>query len=425
MNLLLYNRFVMDFQLTNPNYNCTVVRINKLKELEWCDNVAWYEMFWLQAIVSRDLKLWDLYLLFSVEVEIDQQYLSENNLFRDGARNKDPEAKWYCESHRRVRAIKFRWHKSSALVMPLSSLNYLWDTSNLREWDCFNKIWWIIICQKYIAPCRNQWNSIKWSSKTSPRIDNKTYPEHLDSANYWRSIDQFSDNDIVVVTQKLHWSSIRMGNVLVRKNLSWIDEFLIKLWIKIELKEYDWVYASRRVIQNSTKLYTWFYKNNIWKIINDKYKDLIPKDRIIYWEIIGWDWDKPIQRWYTYWLLKWECELYVYRISICNQDWIAIDLSWEWVKKFCDQSGMKYCAELWKGNHWELIINNRMNKQLQKDWYMQCLPLSDKWTFDEWVIIRREWIVPFLTKAKCSNFLDFESKVLDSWEIDLESSESI
>lgn len=117
-------------------------------------------------------------------------------------------------------------------------------------------------------------------------------------------------------------------------------------------------------------------------------------------------------------------ELYVYRISVINQQWIAVDLSWDGVMEFCKQQWIKYCPELWRWYHKDFDVDSFMNKTYAST-YANAVKLSNKDTVDEWVIVRTEWIIPYLTKAKCSLFLEHETKVLDSWEVDLESSESI
>jgi hypothetical protein len=162
----------------------------------------------------------------------------------------------------------------------------------------------------------------------------------------------------------------------------------------------------------------------VWKNILDKYKSSIPKDYILYWEVIGYDWNKPIQNNYTYNLNPWELELYVYRISIVNDDWFITDLSWEAIKEFCINNALYHVPEITTIKYSELDIDLYMNKRYKDEWYLQCIQLSDSKLFDEWVIIRTEWVVPYLTKAKCSLFLEHESKSIDKWEIDMETEES-
>jgi hypothetical protein len=47
--------------------------------------------------------------------------------------------------------------------------------------------------------------------------------------------------------------------------------------------------------------------------------------------------------------------------------------------------------------------------------------LSKESPCDEGICIRREWIVPYLTKLKSPLFYEFETKSLDQWIVDTES----
>jgi len=415
----------MKLEITNQNYNAVIVKINNLVELENCDNVLWFPIYWVQAIVSKNTEVWTVWILFGPETQLSDDFCKNNNLYRHSEKNLSTDVKWYIEDNRRVKAMKFRWHKSSALFMPLESLAYLNIPYNtFKEWDSFNTIDWIEVCKKYMIYVNEpRWNKVRWSEKRFEKIDNKTFPEHLDSDNYFRNVSHYKDEDTVIVTQKLHGTSGRFGNCLSRRPLKWYERILSKV-VDINSHKYESHYGSRRVIK------TWmvnknnvdFYDNDVWNVINERVKSIIPQDWIIYWEIIWWDGNKPIQKWYTYSLQQWEVELYVYRISVVNQQGIVSDLSWDAIKQFCTNNGIKHVPELWVGKHKDFNVDDYMDKNYKEMWY-NCVPLSEWCPCDEWVIVRKEWVMPYLSKAKCNTFLEYESKQLDSWEVDLESSQ--
>lgn len=237
-------------------------------------------MFWLQAITSKSTEIWSLALLFSVEVEMSHDYVSNNNLYRHSELNVDQTQRWYVDDNRRVKAIKFRWHKSSALLMPLTSLSYLGiDPSELREWDMFNIIDGKEICTKYVIDSKTNSNKVRWTSKRFQKIDNATFPEHLDSDNYWRNKHKYQDDMFIYVTQKLHGTSGRWWNVLTRKNLSWFHK-LVNKFIPVDSMKYDSIFGSRRVIKNwsDDSLSQSYYETDVWAIINEQIKYKIPQD---------------------------------------------------------------------------------------------------------------------------------------------------
>ena len=415
----------MKLKTTDTNYNAVVIKCNNFADLEWCDNVKGLPIFWRQAIVSKDLQPWTVGILFWPEVQLSDDYCKNNNLYRHNELNVDITSKWYIEDNRRVKAIKFRWHTSNALFMPLESLSYLnipFNTFNVE--DTFNEIDGVEVCKKYVIKEYTTWwaNKIRGKEKRWEKIDAKLFPEHLDSDNYWRNIWHFKDYDTVIITQKIHGSSIR----------AWYLPSLIKpkrwqrlLWI--QPTKYEHHYGSRRVIKSGHDIKNApnsYYETDIWAKVNERIKDVIPKNRIIYWELIWWDWDKPIQKNYTYNVVQWEVELYVYRVSVVNPDWILSDLSWAAIKEFCNNNGLKYVPELWIWHHKDFNVDDYMNKNYVEMWFLNAIPLCKDSPCDEWVVVRKEWIIPYLAKAKASVFFEHETKLLDSWDIDLESSQS-
>jgi hypothetical protein len=221
--------------------------------------------------------------------------------------------------------------------MPLESLAYTgYDISSFKEGDAFNEINNHEVCNKYYNKKLESKNKVHRQEKKFARIDNKTFPEHFSTDNYFRYQRNF-DNKDVIVTQKLHGTSIRLGNCLVRRPLNRYEKVLKFLGVSINDTTYDGIRGSRKVIKNqNAEPSSHYYKEDIWKFMNDKYCNLIPKDYIIYGEIIGWVGESPIQKNYTYQIPKNEAELYVYRITIVNQDGIQTDLSWKQIVEFCD-----------------------------------------------------------------------------------------
>ena len=422
----------MRLELTDKNYCATVVCIDKLFTLEWCTNLVGFNVFGFTAIVSNDTKVWDIGVVFTAETQLSEAFCKQNNLFREPTFNEDQSKKGYIEANRRVRAVKLRWNKSSALFMPMESLNYL----NLRGTDAlfgvgesFNEIDGIEICKKYFVPTKQSAyaNKTKGANKKFIRIDNVTFPEHRDTENYFRNKDKYMSWDYVTVSQKLHGSSGRFWYVKARKPLRWYEKLLKKIWVNISDTSYDRIYGSRKVIKNwniTEGENTGYYASNIRKVVLDRYKDRLPKDRIFYWEII-WrtETGSPIQKDYTYNLKQGECELYVYRIAIVNEDGVSVDLAMKQARSYCMLHDIPFVPILWMGNHSEFVVEDWLDKNYYPS-YVEAVPLCKESVCDEGVCIRRDGRENYVTKAKSPLFLEKETKDLDAWIVDTESLES-
>lgn len=76
-------------KLIDLNYCATVVKVEKLVQLENCNNVQAAIIMGNQIIVSKEVKIGDIGLFFPVEVQLSKEYLSENNLYRKKELNSD------------------------------------------------------------------------------------------------------------------------------------------------------------------------------------------------------------------------------------------------------------------------------------------------------------------------------------------------
>jgi hypothetical protein len=136
-----------------------------------------------------------------------------NNLSSSSELNDDVTVKGYIGKNRRIRAIKLRGHASNAMLMPLESLDKCKiPTNKLKEGDTFNEIDGHLLCKKYelVKNLNIAKNKVKGVSKKYERIDGLHFPEHFSTEQYLRNEHKLDDNDEVVVTQKLHGTSVRL-----------------------------------------------------------------------------------------------------------------------------------------------------------------------------------------------------------------------
>lgn len=406
----------------NEAYAATIVDLQNTYPLDNSDNLVGARFFGYNAAVSKDYPA-GLYVMFSAETQLSEEYCRENNLFRHKHLNKDPEKGGYIEDNRRIRAIRLRGNVSNCVVMPLESLAYTGvDVSEFKAGDTFDELNGHEICKKFVVPVKAQ-PGVKVQQPKFSRVDKRMLPEHIKTLQYFRYEKQFGDK-MVYITQKLHGTSVRISNIPVAKNLSWKDKIAKKLGVDVSDHEYDYVYGSRRVIKDINADQNHFYDTDLWTEHGEKVKDAVPKNYILYGEIIGWvDKQKPIQPHYTYNLKPGDSELYIYRVAVVNPDGVVTDLSWDGVREFCKERGLNHVPELTRTFAWTEEDNEHyMNKRYYDEGFRQAIPLSDAKTKDEGICIRYEAQVPVIAKAKCSEFLEFETKTLDKGEEDIEQS---
>lgn len=413
----------------NDNYAAVVVQIKAITPLDNCDNIVGTPLLGFQAIVGKDTQVGDVGIVFPAEAQLSDEFCQQNNLYRHTEKNKDPEKAGYLEDNRRVRAVKFRGHRSDCLFMPMSSLGYTGvKLDQLNVGDVFDNLNGHEICRKYVIRTRAP-RVEKNKNRKQPfkRVDAKFLPEHYDSDNYWRNVDTLNDNHWVWVTQKLHGTSIRIGHTIVRRKLNWRDKVAKRLGVKVAETEFDYVFGSRKVIKDpNNPNQDHFYGTDIWTEYGKQLEGLLPENYIVYGELIGWTPDgAPIQKNYTYQVPQRTADLYVYRVSVINGQGRPVDLAWPQVKEFCRDTGLKHVPELWAGYHGEFKVDNFIDTRFRDTGYLHAVPLeSNKKLVDEGVCVRVDGLVPYILKAKSPVFLQHETKLLDKGEVDLESQES-
>lgn len=405
----------------NEAYAATIVNLKNTYPLENSDNLVGARFFGYNAVIPKSYSS-GLYVMFSAETQLSEDYCKENNLHRHGNLNKDQSKTGYIEDNRRIRVVKLRGNPSSCVIMPLDSLAYTGvNVSEFKEGDTFDELNGREICKKYVV--KTTVREAKVQAPKFSRVDKRMLPEHVKTLQFFRYEKQFAEKP-VVVTQKLHGTSVRIANIPVAKTLTWKDRLAKKFGINVSEHEYDYVYGSRRVVKDINADQNHFYSHDLWTATGERVKDSVPKNYILYGEIIGWvDEQKPIQPGYTYNLKPGSNELYIYRIATVNPDGFVTDLSWDAVKEFCKERGLNHVPELRVFNGIsEAEVDAAMNRRYYDEGFKQAVPLSDPKTKDEGICIRYEAQIPVIAKAKCSEFLGHETKILDKGEIDTEES---
>ena len=433
----------------NPNYCGTIVKIDKLVTLENCDNVVAAIIFGNSVIVSKESYIGQLGVFFPIETQLSEEFLKENNLYRDTTLNKDSSKKGYFEQNGRIRAVKFRGNKSEGLFLPFACLDYILDFTN-EEFPIdpgvdFDKCLGHLICKKYqVGPTRlpneKKTKADKKIVKKFDRLVDNQFRLHIDTENLRRNVHKINPDDLISITNKLHGTSWVVGKVLTKKKLPWHLRLLKKILASdIVDTYYDVIYSSRMVVKNKyineeAKNNAGFYGVDVWGEIAVSLKDTLQDGITLYGEAVGqlpsgaW-----IQKGYHYGTRPNHYEIYVYRITYTNPEGKLIEFSWPQIKDYCNKYGINHVPELYygkahdlykilPGQGWHDDFLAALESQYMLD--RKC-PLNNNEVWEEGVVIRVEGLFechPY--KLKNFAFLEKETKDLDKGVVDLESEQS-
>lgn len=407
----------------DTNYAATIVRVSSVHQLEGLDNLVALPFFGFQALVPKTTQPGELGVLFTAETQLSDDFCSKNNLYRHSEKNENKEAKGYLEDNRRVRAIRLRGHTSSALFLPLSSLTYLGDVT-LSEGDTFTHIDGVEVCCKYRV--HRQGGGVRgFKERRESKIIDKLFPKHFDTEHFFRNSHKIPEGSVCIVTQKIHGTSARFAHQVVKRDLSWFEKMVKWLGVKVPETEYAFFCGTRNTAKDPEDLNdaNGYYKENLWAYWLDQIKHKIPKNWVIYGEIFGYTPNgSPIQKGYTYWHDVGQSSFAVYRVSVVNEDGVAVDLHWDAVKRWCESVGLAHVPELFRmsSSGIEDAVMGHMDTVLS-DFYPNCARLSKESPCDEGVCVRVDiGPVPFILKAKSPQFLEHETKCIDKGEVDVE-----
>lgn len=202
------------------------------------------------------------------------------------------------------------------------------------------------------------------------------------------------------------------------------------------------------LFKSNTENNSGYYSVDVWKEVNDMIKSLIPEGITLYVEIVGYlpDGAKPIQKGYTYECSVGEYKVLVYRVTNTNHIGLVTEYSWQQIKDFCNKYGLEYVKEFYYGYARDLYPdislegevrtindveehlswNDLVLERLNTDFNMEKECKYNKGFFAEGIVIRPDKLfdcVPL--KLKSFGFLQYETRILDTGEEDIESEESV
>jgi hypothetical protein len=429
----------------NKNYAAIVVELSNFVDLPNCDNVKSAMIFGNSVIVSKGLVGGEIGLYFPVESQLSKEFAGANNLFRKPEwGNADRDKKGFFEEHGRVRAVKFRGHKSEGFWIPLDSLAYTGlPGGELPVGAEFDKLGDHEICCKYIPAGRGTGPQNAKQGR-QPRLEDQIvdgqFRFHIDTENLRRNIDKIEPHMWISISDKWHGSSAVFANILVKRELRWHERLLARFGVKISDQEYGYTWSSRRVVKGiagSAKANSvHFYGTDIWGVVAKEIESLIPRGYTIYGEIVGYTQDGGvIQKGYHYGCQPKTHRFVVYRVTSTNADGKVLELSWRQLTEFCARTGLEMVREYWHGragdfypeseplDAWQRGFLAKVEKAYVQD---QMCPHNNGEVPSEGVVVRVDALdeAPAF-KVKSFKFLEWESKQLDSGEADIESAQDV
>ena len=349
-------------------YNAYVVEIHDLQKHSNADKLQVAKVFGLNVIVGADVHEGDIMIYFPSDGQLNKKFAEYCNLLRKKDANGNNIGGYMDERKCNVKAIKLRGEYSDGLLIPVNKLtNFLkLDKDYFEVGDVINTVDGIEICKKYV-PQRN--NKTESTSQTKKKNNKEKYPlfhEHIDTKQLTYNTNQIKVGDKLTVSLKLHGSSQRCQRSLVHEKPSLLNR--IKSLFNPKHSNYQLVSGTRRtILENFDGGY--YGSNEFRKQWHEFFDGKLQKGETVYFEVVGYvDKDKLIMpqcdnkklkdkdfvRQYgdttefTYGCENGQSDIYVYRMSMTNEDGFEVDYSTDFALLRCEQMGVKHVPVLFE-----------------------------------------------------------------------------
>ncbi len=240
-----------------------VVRVNTLTKHPNADTL-WIAQIkgWNCIVKEGQFKVGDLAIFIPIDAVLPEKMIEEYKLD-------------YLKNGRRVKTVKLRGYISQGLLLPVPPDKNWVEGQNVAEELGITK--W-----EPPTPTYAYYSNFK-GSKRNPNPNFKKYTD-IENINNYPEI--FKPGELVVITEKIHGTNFRVGNVPIEENNWWAR---IKAWFG---GRYEFVVGSRNVQLSSCSLWNkkkvW-YSEDVYTKIAKRYKldQILPKDHILFGEIYG------------------------------------------------------------------------------------------------------------------------------------------
>lgn len=360
-----------------------IVQVEQIRLHNNADRLQVATFFGNDTVVDMTIKYGDIGIYFPSDLQLSIEFAEANNLLRKKDENGNNVGGYMDPNKRNVAAIRLRGEKSDGLFLPLTCLESFGDISTLKVGDVINVFNGHEICQKYI-PRRNPSRRTSNGNKTRKRKVNiaPLFMEHADTEQLAYNLSAFKPGDEIEITLKMHGTSQRTGYLPVFKGhkRTLLDKILRREGAPI----YDWGYVSgtrRTVLENYDGGY---YGSNEFREQHSKsFEGKLWKGEEVFYEVVGFTHtgapimatadnkklnDKEfIKQYGKETVFSYGCsptgwnrddiranpcpvsDVYVYRMTMTNEDGNVIEYTPDFMRYRCEQMGVKTVLPFYRG----------------------------------------------------------------------------
>lgn len=226
-----------------------IAKVTEVVAIPGADRIQAAKVLGEQVIVSNDVKVGDIGVLFPTGVVLSQEYASENNLFRESSWNKDSTKNGFFDQPPKVRAQTFLKVKSEGYFATVASLAFTGaDLTGLKVGDSFDSLDGVEICKKWVNTTKQ---AKAGKSKARKQSTTPFFEKHVDSEQFRHFASTIPVGALLSFHAKVHGTSQRVTNTAVEKPITgWWNKLKARLQGNTYMIERKWevVVGTRNVV---------------------------------------------------------------------------------------------------------------------------------------------------------------------------------
>ena len=387
-------------------YKAYVTTLKNVRKHPNADKLLLADCFGNTVCVSLDYTEGMVGVYFPTDGKLSEEFCAQHNLVRKKDENGVNIGGYLDPEKRNITAIKLRGEKSDGLFMPISCLDYCFDTAVaedvLNVGDTIDVVNSHLICEKYIPKKANRTSAGGAGTRAHRRAKRSIAPtffEHADTEQLAYNLAAFKPGDLVEITLKMHGTSQRTGYLKVFKGMK--RTFWDKIFRREGTEIYDWDYVSgtRRTVLDDFE--GGFYGSNAFREIHAKqFEGKLRKGETVYYEVVGFTdtgagimgagnneklgkdfvkqygketifsygcyptgckevetdsstvmaGDKMVEKTTYFEIVEApQSDMYVYRMTSTNEDGEVVEYTPDFMRYRCEQMGVKCVPVFWTG----------------------------------------------------------------------------
>lgn len=349
-------------------YKAYVTKLKNVRKHSNADKLQLGDCFGNTVVVGLNMKEDDIGIYFPVDGKLGLEFATKNNLLRMKDSLGNNTGGYLDPDKRNIKAIKLRGEKSDGLFLELDCLKDFTDISKLKVGETIDILNGVTICEKYIPRGSRVVNQNNPKAKKRKVPISPLFLEHKDTEQLAYNLNSFKDNDIIEVTLKMHGTSQRTGYLpAFQKYKRSLLDIIFKRSGK-PIYEYGYVTGTRRVVlgeigKETVEVKDGYYSDDFRVQHAKAFENKLHKGETVYYEVVGYtnngtpimstcqneknalgaDFVKKYGKTteFSYGCEVGKSKLYVYRMTLTNEDGFVMEYSPTQVRERCEQMGIE------------------------------------------------------------------------------------